>query len=369
MPDHASTEGGRGLSLPGQPTEQAIAEVGSAAGKSLLRGLARLSNATLSEWIVKREARAEAAKLAVETESKVRTDATLTTARREQELAELEHRAALERRAARLRVELAREQINLETIEKRALEYAESDPGKDNPREMDEDWLFKFADLAQKVSSADVQSLWARALSSAAVEGAPLLSAAALQTLGLLDKDIAEGFRKFVAVAVRLGFVPYPLDDEPEPQQINLATLVDLGLIREGVQDGPLSFEDFAFEGRIANVGLNLLFGYWGLSPRGREIASAVFSRSEDLPLSDELEQQYLRNVVSAHVQAAGHATILPSVNEGFQRIGVRLTKRPNLVENIERPDWKSVPAAQAFSARLRKLLEWAERDFTVELG
>jgi hypothetical protein len=369
MQDNPSTEGGRGLSLPGQPTEQAIAEVGSAAGQSLLRGLAKLSNATLSEWIVKREARAEAARLAVETESKVRTDATLIAARREYELAELEHRAALERRAARLRVELAREQINLETIERRALEFAESDPGKDNAREIDEDWLFKFADLAQKVSNADVQSLWARALSSAAVEGGALLSAAALQTLGLLDKDIAESFRKFVAAFARLGFVPYPLDDEPEPQQINLATLIDLGLIREGVQDGPFSFEEFVFEGRTANVGMNLLHGYWGFTPRGLEIARAVFGRSEDLPLSDELEQHYLRNVLIAHVRAVGHATILPKVNEGSQRITVRLTKRPNLVENLERPDWKSVPAAQEFSVRLRKLLEWAERDFTVELG
>jgi hypothetical protein len=188
--DHSSPKG-KGLSLPGQPTEEAVAEVGSAAGKSLVRGLSRLGNAYVSEWAAQREARAEAVRLAIETDARIKTDTALASVRREQELAEFEHRAALERRAARFRVEMAREQTNLEAIERRAIEFTERAAESGNARELDEDWLFKFADLAQKVSDDDVQALWARALSSAAIQDAPKLSAAALQTLGLFDKHTA----------------------------------------------------------------------------------------------------------------------------------------------------------------------------------
>jgi hypothetical protein len=171
----------RGLTLPGQPTEEAIAEVGSEAGKSLVRGFGKLGNAAFGEWIVRKEAKAEAARLAIETEAKIKAATAVVAARREQELADLEHDAALQRRAERLRIELAREQLNIEAIERGALQYAERDPENGSAREIDEDWLFKFADFAQKVSDKDVQSLWARALSSAAMQSRPKLSAAALQ--------------------------------------------------------------------------------------------------------------------------------------------------------------------------------------------
>jgi hypothetical protein len=180
--NHSSTQG-RGLSLPGQPTEEAVAEVASEAGKSLVRGLGKLGNTYVSEWAAKLEAKAEATRLAIETDAKIKADAALATVRREQEAAEFDHRAALERRAQRLRIELAREQMNLEAIERRALEFTEHDPDNSNPREIDEDWLFKFADLAQKVSDANVQALWARALSSAAMQGPTKLSAAASRPL------------------------------------------------------------------------------------------------------------------------------------------------------------------------------------------
>src|SRR6266851_2476986 len=143
---------GRGLSLPGQPTEEAIAQVGSEAGRSLLRGLAKLGNAYVTKWTATKEAQAEAARLAIETASGIETEAALTKARRDHEIAELEHQAVLQRRLERLRHELAREQLNLEAIERRALEFTEGDPENANGRDIDEDWLFRFADFAQNIS-------------------------------------------------------------------------------------------------------------------------------------------------------------------------------------------------------------------------
>jgi hypothetical protein len=363
---HSSNKQGKGLSLPGQSTEEAVAEVGSEAGKSLVRGFGKLSNAYFSEWTAKREARAEAARIAIETDAKIKTDAALATARRDQEAAELEHRGALERRAARLRVELAREQINLEVIERRALEFTEGDANNGNSREIDEDWLFKFADLAQKVSDSDVQSLWARALSSAAMEGMGKLSAAALQTLGLFDKDIAENFKKFVAVVVRLRFFPHRPDGTAEPQQIDLATLIDLGLIREGFHNNePYDLVDFVF--KEDHGGLLGLKTYLELTKRGREIAAAVFRNYQDLPLNEEDEQRYLQFVLQEQLRQ-GRATILPKSDDSDPAMAVHLTKRTALTENAEKVYWKFSEKAQALSPRLSKLLEWAEKDNDIEI-
>jgi hypothetical protein len=104
--------------------------------------------------------------------------------------------------------ELEREQLNLESIQSKAIEYAEQDQGRDNARELDQDWLFRVADLAQKISDKDVQELWARAVSSAAVKGGTLLSSTALQTLGLMDGRAAKDFKNFIMIFASLGVFP-----------------------------------------------------------------------------------------------------------------------------------------------------------------
>ncbi|WP_456790296.1 DUF2806 domain-containing protein [Bradyrhizobium sp. USDA 4472] len=250
--------------MPGQPTEEAAAEVASEAGKSLLRGIAKLGDAYVAKWTAAKEAQAEAARLAIETASRIEADAMLVKARRDQEMAELEHQAVLERRLQRLRGELAREQQNLEAVERRALEFTEADPANGSARDIDEDWLFRFADFAQKVSDRDVQNLWARALSSAAIDGLPRLSAAALQTLGLFDGYIAEDFKKFVTVIVRVGFMPHPPSGHPLPQPLDIAALTDLGLIKELVTEGPLALADFSFQPQgTATLGTSLRWPTW----------------------------------------------------------------------------------------------------------
>jgi hypothetical protein len=92
--------------------------------------------------------------------------------------------------------ELEREQLNLESIQSKAIEYAEQDQGRDNARELDQDWLFRVADLAQKISDKDVQELWARAVSSAAVKGGTLLSSDSAPNPGPNGRTRGEGFQK-----------------------------------------------------------------------------------------------------------------------------------------------------------------------------
>jgi hypothetical protein len=358
---------GKALSIPGQPTEEAIAEVGSEAAKSVLRGLGRLGNAAVSEWAAKREARAEAARIAIETDVRVKTDATFATARREQEITELDHHAALERRAARLRIELAREQLNLEAIERRAIEFADGDPKNGNARELNEDWVFSFADLAQKVSDKDVQALWARVLSSAAIEDAPTLSAAALQTLSLFEAGIAESFKRFVAAISKLGLFPYVPDGEKEPQQIDLGRLFDLGLVSEQIHNAPVKFDGFSFgEERTTNLGFPVPQSHIGLTRRGYDIATAVFR--EDLPLSEANEQQYLQWLLRQQLRTKNPLTINTQLERTDLAVKIQVTKKNNPTGEVDKVDWKSSCHFDSLNKRLRKMLLSIEQDYHVEI-
>jgi hypothetical protein len=357
-----------GPSLPGQPTEEAIAEVGSEAGKSLIRGLAKLGDASVAEWAATREARAEAARLAIETTSKIENDAALTSARRERELAELEHQATLQRRVARLRHELVQEQVNLEKIEQRALTLIESDPENSNGREIDNDWLFSFADFAQKVSDDDVQNLWAHVLSSAAIGSLPRLSAAALQTLSLFDSHVAGEFKKFVTVVVSIGFMPHPSSGHEQPQPIDFAALMDMGLVREVVNSEPPRLSDFAFDNQgTSNLGLKLLQTFLGLTKRGSDIANAVFRSVEELPLTEELEQGYLQNILRQVMQRS-YAKIIPKLSDNSQ-VSIRLSNRTPHTEAVGSKNWRNSRATPFLSKRLTVLLEWAEQQtYNIEL-
>ena len=347
-----------GMSLPGQPTEEAVAEVGTEAGKSLLRGLGRLGNT----WISEKEARSAAAKLSIETESKIAAAKAVVAAQREQELADVEHQALLHRRAERLKIEFQREQANLEAIETKAIEFTEGDPDSKAADEIDEDWLFKFADLAQRVSNNEVQELWARVLSSAAIKNAPLLSAQALQTLGMFDKHAAEDFQKLVFVISQLGFFPC-LDQnrQQDPQKINLAALIDLGLVQTNASSDLYRFPGFLMNIGTSNLGLNLLKDRIFLTKRGADIANAVFRRSEFNP-GEHVINEYIRltaqkeiydnKAVSIFIDAAGG-----SASKAFM-IEQKTTN--------ENEAWRLHRGYLAAGPHLKSLLDWAGIYFSI---
>jgi hypothetical protein len=356
----------RGISLPGQPTEEAVAEVGSEAGKSLVRGLARLGHATIDKWVVTKEAEAQAARLAIETDAQVARDKALTAARRDTELGEIDHQAALQRRFSRLKRELEWEQLNLEAIQAKAIEFTEEDPENNKPREIDEDWLFKFADLAQRVSDKEIRSLWSRVLSSAAIEGAPKLSAVALQTVSLLDKRSAEDLRKFIAVLAHVGVYATPPRGSAslhrEPQSIDLSNLHDLGLIREDLREGPISVFDFQIgAGRTRNLGLKLIYSHQVLTKRGFEIVNAVF-RNQTFSLDEETEEKYLQNLLEGYFRTQGMLTINFDGPAGQHNI-VLTTK-----ENVVSEDWKTSTVFPQLPQRMQRLLQWASDIWSIEI-
>jgi hypothetical protein len=348
------------MSLPGQPTEEAAAEVASEAGKSLVRGFANLAGATFDNWIATKQAKAMAARLAIETDARIASETALTGARRQFEVSEIEHQAVLHRRLDRMRYELEREQLNLEAIQMKALEFAEEDPDRNEATEVDQDWLFRVADLAQKISDKDVQELWARAITSAAIKGTKHLSANALQTLSLLDKKTAEDFRSFVMILQRLGFYPVfelkPPLRQCDPQSIDLGGLVDLGLIQHQTTTDSLRLTDFEIAaGHTANIGLKLFNDRFIVTKRGAEIANAVF-RGQKFDVADELEQKYLQNVLAREIHNNRAATILLP--------GSAIVLRPPSNGGTPNPSL----ALEGASPRLQKLLTWASSVFSIEV-
>lgn len=348
----------RGISVPGQPTEEAIAEVGTAAGKSLVRGFQRLGGA----WIAEREARADAAKLTVETDSKISAAKSVAAARREDELAEVEHQARLQRRIQRLKIELDQQQANIESIEMKALSFTEKDPGSGRATEIDQDWLFKFADSAQRVSDETVQELWARVLGSAAIKDAPRLSAQGLQTLSMFDKRSAEDFQKLVFAMSHLGFFPV-LDSrhQQDPQHVNLDALMDLGLIQSNASSSLYQFPGFLMDIGKPNRGLQLLKDRIFLTKRGADIANAVFRGSEFNP-GDHFIEEYIRLIVQKEIQNYQAVSLYIPNNTGNASQTFWIEERTaDANEN-----WKTHPAYVVAGAALKNLLDWAGIHFKI---
>ena len=100
-------------SLPGQKLEEAAANVATEAGKEIVHGVSALVGGQMATWFATRQAKADAARMAIETQATNDRDRMLAANRRQLEIEEVEHKALLQRRIIRLGRELEREQENL----------------------------------------------------------------------------------------------------------------------------------------------------------------------------------------------------------------------------------------------------------------
>jgi hypothetical protein len=308
------------MDIPGTSLEKAAGKVLTAAGKSIVNGMEKLAGASLGEWMSSKEAKAEAAQLAIETQAQIDKEKALQEHRRQSEAQELEHRAVLGRRAIRFRAELIREQTNLESIAMRAIEYTGKGETPEEGREIDEDWMFRFAEFSQRVSDKDVQDLWASVLSKAATAGNPKLSAAALQTMSLLDKETAIDFQQFCAVVGSFRY--YPAHDRVydlnlEVQNIDLRALKELGLIEDQATSDPYHFSGFKVSMTTNRFTLNLMHTNFFHTKRGADIGNAVFN-PVDLTLSDSIRHIYIQRIIATQIEIYNTIALIASPrNEG----------------------------------------------------
>lgn len=302
--------------------------------------------------------------LAIETQSKIEAQQAVVQARRKYEIEETEHLGLLDRRAQRLRIELAREQENLESIQRKALEFTESDPDSADAQEINEDWLFQCADFAQRVSDEEVQLLWARVLSSAAIKGRPQLSAQALQTLSLFDKRAAIDFQKFVFVVAHLGFFPaIDRQYQGDPQQIDLDALADLGVIANNTNSSPYRFKDFMMDIGTSNLGLQFLKDRVALTKRGADIANAVFRGSQFSP-GDQVIDEYLQILVQREVRNNKAVTIFLPGDVNQWRSAFVIKERENSVVSA---NWQSDTRYLTASPMLKTLLGRAGQHYKID--
>lgn len=112
-----------------------------------------------------------------------------------------------ERAAVRFTAQELHRQENREAIAARAvsefLDAPNSFAGSDEP--LDLDWLDRFWRLAEDVSNADFQSIWARVLARQAAGGSTY-SVRCLQTLSMLNRAEAETLERLAAMAIQTTF-------------------------------------------------------------------------------------------------------------------------------------------------------------------
>jgi hypothetical protein len=118
------------------------------------------------------------------------SDAEIIRAETAAKTAEIEHRAA-----ARLAAEAIREQENIESIVKKAVEKIEEDKNKavEQTRDIDEDWLCNFISKSKMYSNKEMQELWSVILSKE-VSHSGSFSRKTVNIVSEMDKHDAEQF-------------------------------------------------------------------------------------------------------------------------------------------------------------------------------
>jgi hypothetical protein len=281
--------------IPGKDFEEAAANVlenvGTDAGTTFIRGIARFFGAMTAEYIARKEARADAVRQTVSIEARIDKRRALIKARHNTELEEADHELRLglaRRRADRMFHEMAQEQNNLEAITSRALDLIASKPNA-KISTFDMDWVFRFAEYAQKISDKEVQELWARILSFSATENKSKMSPASLLLMSQLDRRTASVFETFCRYNSAFGVFPSSLTVIVGNEEA-LRYLAEIGFV-EMVIGKHLRILNFIIEPNVHGTDIEKAteFEFYVLSVRGREICNAIFREIPIRPSGDDL--------------------------------------------------------------------------------
>jgi hypothetical protein len=306
--------------IPGKDFEEAAAnvleKVGTDAGKTFIRGIAKLFGAMTAEYIARKEARADAVRQTVSTEARIDKRRALIKAKHNTELEEADHELRLtlaRRRADRMFHEMAQEQNNLEAITSRALDLIESQPNA-MISTLDMDWVLRFAEYAQKISDKEVQELWARILSFSATEQKSKMSPASLLLMSQLDRRAASDFETFCLYNSAFGVFPSSLTISVGNEQA-LRYLAEVGFV-EMITGKHLRILNFIIEPNVhgrTDIEKVAEFEFYVLSVRGREICNAIFRETSIRPSGDDLVRA-LAEVI--HLEAGENVQIRTDVKD-----------------------------------------------------
>jgi hypothetical protein len=102
---------------------------------------------------------------------------------------------------------------------------------------------------------------------------------------------------------------------------------------------------------------------HFALTQRGVQIAGAVFSSGE-MTLANDLQESYIREIVSVGRQNPFPLTIMPKIGDKFAPFAAEVDNKPNatlpLQTNFE------IPREKELSDRVRRLIRWANERYLV---
>lgn len=324
--DDINLGGSIGDIVPGKELEKAAGQIATAAGKSAVRGIANALGAATAEYFAKRAAKAQVAKLAIKTEAEIERKRTLARAKRESDFEDIAHAGRIEvakRALDRLLHELSYQQQNLESIGARSIRLLEATPNA-KPRKFEADWLFAFAEVAQKISDEEIQELWARALASAATEEKTRLSPASLALMALLDRNTARQFDYFCKIVNSIN--SYPRTYSPTfgklltTPRVNVDELLEIGLIQVMYLLEYRFLDNFMFiesevepnlREKVQQASSPQLFESYVLSERGRQIFEATLGSNQHQKLGDDELSGIIHGVILDKVAHFGAVKIL----------------------------------------------------------
>ena len=164
-----------------------------------------------------------------------RAEAILDLTRKQAELHELQKRLGTnqsslgDRAMARLLDETCRAQANREHIAQNLVEHLTAHPPEnDAPIAISDEWLTQFWEIAEKISTPDVQAFFARILVRN-VEAPGTTSPVTLGVLSTLTPQVAIRFEQFCRLSIRDGNNVYVIHPATFPFQ-NIGPLDDYGI-------------------------------------------------------------------------------------------------------------------------------------------
>lgn len=278
------------IEIPGTQLEKAAGEITSEAGKTLIGAIRRRLDAAVAVRSASDEAKAEEIHRDIAHEGEIRRRRDLEEERRHQERKEIAHRVELTELARRgmhrIEEQIIDEQRRLEWIASRSLGIADSDPDRDNAREIPDDWLKRFFKYAADVDEGTILEVLAQCLAAAAIRSRPILSPKALDTLRFFDLRSYHMFAFSVGAMAPFEYLPADMLESEAAKfsvDLDLALMVELGLLKENRQ----KFATFNIADMVCTFsydsGVNSEFRVYQLTYVGRSIADLMDQRAARL--------------------------------------------------------------------------------------
>ena len=233
----------------------------------------------------------------------------------------------LERAKERKLIEYIKQEHNLETVIALTANEIKNNDTKVSDTSVDEDWLTRFFNIIENVSSDSMQIVWSKILAGEIIQPGKF-SLRTLETIRNVSKDEAEIFQKIIPFVINSSNNLFITNDRDilEKNGINYEMILRLGECGLINSNSLLSFtlkvtnHDhvlISYNDRLIkilgkdNKPYNFSFGIYTLTKAGEELYSIISKTYNKKYISDLAEKIYTDN--KDKITVSIHATAQPS--------------------------------------------------------